>query len=57
MSGYTEEIIAQRGIEQKGVAFIQKPLIPNKLALKIREVLDERKTNSPGPAGRLDGQA
>ncbi|MBN1613842.1 MAG: CHASE2 domain-containing protein [Deltaproteobacteria bacterium] len=51
MSGYTEEIIAQRGIEQKGIAFIQKPLIPNKLAQKIREVLDEGRTTGPSQAG------
>jgi two-component system cell cycle sensor histidine kinase/response regulator CckA len=41
MSGYTEEIIIQHGVEQDGVAFIQKPLIPNKLVLKLRAVLDK----------------
>jgi len=40
MSGYTEEIIIRHGVEREGVAFIQKPLIPNKLVLKLREVLD-----------------
>ena len=40
MSGYTEEIVIRHGVEQEGVAFIQKPLIPNKLVLKLREVLD-----------------
>ncbi len=40
MSGYTEEIVIRHGVEREGVAFIQKPLIPNKLVLKIREVLD-----------------
>ncbi len=40
MSGYTEEIVIRHGVAQDGVAFIQKPLIPNKLVLKLREVLD-----------------
>jgi two-component system cell cycle sensor histidine kinase/response regulator CckA len=40
MSGYTEEVIIRHGVERTGVAFIQKPLIPNKLVRKLREVLD-----------------
>lgn len=45
MSGYTEEIIARHGLDLEGISFIQKPLIPNRLASKIRDVLD-------GPAGQ-----
>lgn len=40
MSGYTEEIITRHGLDPGGISFIQKPLIPNRLATKIREVLD-----------------
>lgn len=40
MSGYTEEVIIRHGVERTGVDFIQKPLIPNKLVRKLREVLD-----------------
>lgn len=40
MSGYSEDVVIRHGIEQEGVAFIQKPLIPHKLALKLREALD-----------------
>jgi two-component system cell cycle sensor histidine kinase/response regulator CckA len=40
MSGYTEEVIIRHGVEQAGVAFIQKPLILNKLVRKLRDVLD-----------------
>jgi signal transduction histidine kinase/CHASE2 domain-containing sensor protein len=40
MSGYTEETIIRHGVEQAGSAFIQKPLIPNKLVRKLRDVLD-----------------
>jgi signal transduction histidine kinase/CheY-like chemotaxis protein len=42
MSGYTEEVITRQGLEQASVAFIHKPLLPNKLVMKLREVLDEK---------------
>jgi PAS domain S-box-containing protein len=41
MSGYTDDIIAHRGILDKGVHFIQKPFTPDSFARKVREVLDE----------------
>ncbi len=40
MSGYTDSVIAHRGVLDKGVAFIQKPFTVNDLASKVREVLD-----------------
>ena len=40
MSGYTDNIIAQKGIIKKGVNFIAKPLMPTTLINKVREVLD-----------------
>jgi PAS domain S-box-containing protein len=40
MSGYTEGIIAQHGILAPQVAFLQKPFSPDRLALRVREVLD-----------------
>ncbi len=40
MSGYTENVIASRGVLDEGVNFIQKPFAPNSLAAKVREVLD-----------------
>ncbi|HBG06791.1 MAG: histidine kinase [Geobacteraceae bacterium GWC2_58_44] len=39
MSGYTAEIVAQRGIVDEGMHYIQKPLDMNRLNEKIREVL------------------
>jgi two-component system cell cycle sensor histidine kinase/response regulator CckA len=39
MSGYTDEAVLQHGILESGVAFIQKPLTPEALTRKIREVL------------------
>ena len=40
MSGYTDEIVMQRGMFKQGVTFINKPLLPIALAHKVREVLD-----------------
>lgn len=40
MSGYTANVIAHRGVLDKEVNFIQKPFSTNKLARKIREVLE-----------------
>ncbi len=40
ISGYTDEAIVQHGIVDSGVAFLQKPFLPNVLAAKVREVLD-----------------
>ena len=40
MSGYSEDIVAHRGILEKGVHFLQKPFTPTSLARKVREVLN-----------------
>ena len=40
MSGYTANVIAQRGVIDQGVNFIQKPFSTVSLAKKVREVLD-----------------
>ncbi|MEW6080043.1 MAG: transporter substrate-binding domain-containing protein [Thermodesulfobacteriota bacterium] len=39
MSGYTADVIANRGILEAGVHFIQKPFTRNDLAMKVREAL------------------
>ena len=45
MSGYAEDVIAQSGILQPGIAFLSKPFSPDGLAEKVREVLTR-----PSPA-------
>jgi len=40
MSGYTFNVIAQGGMLEDGMAFLQKPFTPSTLAEKVREVLD-----------------
>jgi len=40
MSGYTADIIANRGVLDEGVHFLQKPFSIKELATKVREVLE-----------------
>jgi two-component system cell cycle sensor histidine kinase/response regulator CckA len=40
MSGYIDDSVVRQGIQEKEVAFLQKPFSPLSLAKKVREVLD-----------------
>jgi CheY-like chemotaxis protein len=42
MSGYTDDAIVNHGILEPGIDFVPKPLLPESLATKVREVLDRR---------------
>lgn len=44
MSGYTYNVIAQRGVVPEDLEFIQKPFSLNDLAAKVRAVLDKQVT-------------
>ena len=39
ISGYTSDVIAQRGVLQGGVYFLQKPFSPKELSEKVRQAL------------------
>ncbi|HWO09519.1 MAG TPA: response regulator, partial [Polyangiaceae bacterium] len=42
MSGYTEHAIVHDTILDSGVEYLQKPIVPETLARRVREVLDTR---------------
>jgi len=43
MSGYTDNVLAERGLEEAGAAFLQKPFSHDELAAKVRAALDAGK--------------
>jgi two-component system cell cycle sensor histidine kinase/response regulator CckA len=45
-SGYTGLDVVRRGLMEEGREFIQKPLAPDALIRKVRQMVDER---VPGP--------
>jgi two-component system cell cycle sensor histidine kinase/response regulator CckA len=40
MSGYTDDTVVRHGVQDDGLVFLQKPITPDLLRRKIREVLD-----------------
>ena len=44
MSGYTDDALLRHGAIDSGIAYLQKPITPDKLARKVRMVLDAKRT-------------
>jgi len=44
MSGYTDEAIVQRGVLHSDLGFLQKPITPESLSRKVRDVLGSSRT-------------
>jgi FixJ family two-component response regulator len=41
MSGYTDDALAEHGVLEAGIQFLEKPFSPSRLSCKVREVLDQ----------------
>jgi two-component system, cell cycle sensor histidine kinase and response regulator CckA len=50
ISGYTDDAILRGGHLPEGVPFLEKPFTPQRLAEKVREVLDDQGDNAVGGA-------
>jgi len=49
MSGYTDNAVVHHGILDSGIAYLQKPLVPDMLARRVREVLDSPRRPPSAP--------
>ncbi len=47
MSGYTDGAIVRHGVLEPGIAFLPKPIAPQSLLLKIRELLEQKVRVAP----------
>jgi CheY-like chemotaxis protein len=48
MSGYTDDSVFRHGVMDSDIAYLQKPITPESLTKKVREVLDAKRLLSDG---------
>jgi two-component system cell cycle sensor histidine kinase/response regulator CckA len=51
MSGYTDDSIVRHGVLEAHIAYLQKPITPEALTTRVREVLDGAPSRSSGREG------
>ena len=44
MSGYTDNVVVLHGVLDPSADFVQKPMTPDVLVRKVRDLLDQRKS-------------
>jgi len=49
MSGYSDNVVEQRGALEPGANYLAKPFSPSDLAAKVRQVLDSQDSSSISP--------
>jgi CheY-like chemotaxis protein len=49
MSGYSSDVVAERGLLPADVSLITKPFSPTALAARVREILDAPAPGAPAP--------
>ena len=45
MPGYSENVIVHQGILKPGIAYIARPMAPDALAARVREILEAEETS------------
>lgn len=52
LSGYADDSVFHHGLNEKEAAFLQKPFANSSLALKVRQVLDDKTSSQPSDGNR-----